>query len=105
MTAGPYLIKESRTDEGGTALSFIDITDLNQATEELEAAKTEAESAKGLLQDALESTTEAFAIFDKDGRLVVFNEATGSLYRHSKDLLQPGMSFEVMLRERVPPVG
>ncbi len=105
-----YLLKESRTDEGGTALSFMDITDLNQATEELKAAKTEAESAKGLLQDALESTTEAFAIFDKCGRLVVFNEAYRSLYRHSKDLLQPGMSFEVMLRERaargmIPDIG
>ena len=105
-----YLVKENRTDDGGTALSFIDITDLNEATEELKAAKTEAEGVKALLQDALESTTEAFAIFDKDGRLVVFNEAYRSLYRHSKDLLQSGMSFEVMLRERaargmIPDIG
>lgn len=105
-----YLVKESRTKDGGTALSFIDITEINDASEALKTAKTEAEEAKALLQDALESTTEAFAIFDEEGRLVIFNEAYRHLYRHSKDLLQIGMSFETMLRERaargmVPDIG
>jgi len=95
------LIKESRTAEGGTAITFADVTPLQRANAALEAAKTEAETARALLQDALESTTEAFALYDAEGRLVIFNKAYRQLYRHSPDLLKPGVSFETILRDRL----
>lgn len=95
------LIKESRTAEGGTAITFADVTSLQRANAALEAAKTEAEAAWALLRDALESTTEAFALYDSAGRLAIFNKAYRNLYRHSPELLRPGVSFEAILRDRV----
>ena len=95
------LIKESRTAEGGTALTFADVTQLQRINAALEAAKTEAEAARALLQDALESTTEAFALYDSEGRLAIFNRAYRELYRHSPELLTPGVNFETILRDRL----
>lgn len=95
------LIKESRTADGGIALTFTDVTQLQRTNTALEAAKTEAETARAFLQDALESTTEAFALYDREGRLVIFNKAYRHLYRHSPELLKAGVSFEAILRSRV----
>jgi C4-dicarboxylate-specific signal transduction histidine kinase len=95
------LIKESRTAEGGIALTFADVTQLQRTNAALEAAKTEAETARALLQDALESTTEAFALYDSEGRLAIFNRAYRDLYRHSPELLTPGVNFETILRDRL----
>lgn len=95
------LVKESRTAEGGVALTFADVTQLQRTNVALAAAKTEAETARALLQDALESTTEAFALYDSEGRLAIFNRAYRDLYRHSPELLTPGVSFETILRDRL----
>jgi PAS domain-containing protein len=83
------------------ALTIADVTSLQGANAALEAAKTEAETARALLQDALESTTEAFALYDAEGRLVIFNKAYQQLYKHSPHLLEPGTSFETILRDRL----
>lgn len=94
------LVRESRTPDGGTALTLVDVTALQNANDALRAAKTEAETSKVLLEDALESTTEAFALYDAEGRLMVFNAAYRHLYKHSPEMLETGTSFEHIVRER-----
>ncbi|MCG8511533.1 MAG: PAS domain S-box protein [Rhodospirillales bacterium] len=95
------LIKETRTPDGGTALTFIDITELQQANAALEQAKTDAENSRALLEGALESAPDAFALYDSEGRLMKFNQAWKHLYRHSPEVLKPGIKFEDIVRDRV----
>jgi len=68
------------------------------AEAELVAAKERAEQAETLLRDAVESISEGFVIYDREDRLVLCNEAYRRLYPHSARLMQPGVSFEQLLR-------
>jgi len=94
------LIKEARTPDGGTALTLFDITELEEANRALDRAETEAEELKGLLQDAIESAADAFALYDAEGRLVLANEAYKTLFGHTREVLTPGTTFESILRHR-----
>lgn len=107
---GTYILKETRTPDGGVALTFVEITELRDANAALEEAKVEAEEARALLQDALDSTMDGFAIFDADERLIVFNKSWAHLNRESKDLIDNCVTFEELLRSRaliglVPDIG
>jgi two-component system, cell cycle sensor histidine kinase and response regulator CckA len=62
------------------------------------AAELSARRAQETLQDAVDSISEAFIIFDCDDRFVLCNEAYRALYRDSAAALVPGVSFEEMLR-------
>ncbi len=50
------------------------------------------------LEDALDSISEGFAIFDKDDRLVICNDNYREIYAHSAPAIFPGSRFEDMLR-------
>ena len=95
-----YVIKETRTPDGGIALTFVDVSELQRTNAALEEAETEAENAHALLHDAIESTTDAFAIFDADERLIVFNKTWAHLNRESLDLMENGCTFEELIRSR-----
>ena len=61
-------------------------------------AEAAARKAQEMLQDVVESISEAFIIFDRDDRFVLCNEAYRRRYQGSAAGLAPGVSFEDMLR-------
>ncbi len=52
-----------------------------------------------LLRDAIESLSEGFALYDNDHRLVMFNSRYRDMNGLVADLLEPGLEYEMMLRE------
>ena len=56
-------------------------------------------NALDLLSDAIESLSEGFALYDNDHRLVMFNSRYREMNGLVADLLEPGLSYEMMLRE------
>ena len=73
------------------------------STDETEVveARQRAERAEALLQDAIDSISEGFIIFDRDDRLVMFNQRYRDFYESTHSPLKPGASFEEMLRRAV----
>lgn len=63
-----------------------------------EAAQGEANKAHQLLQEAVQSITEGFTIFDEQDRLVICNDAFRAMYKTSHDLIVPGRTFEEIVR-------
>lgn len=59
----------------------------------------EAGNALDLLSDAIESLSEGFALYDNDHRLVMFNSRYREMNGLVADLLEPGLRYEMMLRE------
>ncbi len=69
-------------------------TDETLIIEALERARR----AETLLQDALDSISEGFVIFDRDDRLVMCNEACRRLYPAAAAIMVPGTRYEDILR-------
>jgi PAS domain S-box-containing protein len=78
--------------QGGYVATFTDITDLKHAEEE-------AESAHRLLRDILDTLTSSVCLYDADGRMVYCNKATRDLFGWQMDLHEPGISFEMQVRD------
>lgn len=55
--------------------------------------------ALGLLQDAIESLSEGFALYDEDRRLVMCNTQYREMNKGVADLLEPGLDWEILMRE------
>ncbi len=70
------------------------------ATDEsaIAAALDRAHGAETLLQDAIDSISEGFVIYDRDDRLVMCNEAYRQLYPASAWRMVPGATFSDILR-------
>ncbi len=51
------------------------------------------------VQDAIQSLTESFAVYDQDNRLRYCNDAFRDMFVHANDFAQPGMQWELLLRE------
>jgi PAS domain S-box-containing protein len=51
------------------------------------------------LQDAVDSISEAFVIFDRDDRLVLCNERYRALYGENRAILTPGRRFEEVMED------
>ncbi len=62
-----------RTHDGGHVFVFTDITNLKESQVALTDAWDQAEDARVQLEEAIESVTEGFALFDSDQRLVICN--------------------------------
>ena len=62
------------------------------------AAQTRAQAAEGRLQDAIESVSEAFVLWDKRGRLVLCNGAYRDFFNLEARLLKPGALRETVER-------
>lgn len=82
---------ERRTEDGGVVSLRADITDLVEAEQR-------AERAQAQLTDAIESLSDAFILFDAEDRFVIGNERVRELYASIAELLEPGVTFEEMLR-------
>ncbi|MFY9513203.1 MAG: diguanylate cyclase, partial [Rubrivivax sp.] len=81
---------ERPTREGGIVGVRVDVT-------EVMLQKAAAEQASMRLQDAIDVLPDAFALFDADDRLVVFNARYLHVFGDAATL-QPGMRFEEILR-------
>ncbi|WP_342721573.1 PAS-domain containing protein [Acidovorax sp. FHTAMBA] len=91
-------IYETRTPENYVVAVRLDITDLIEQREALEAAQLAAQQARQLLQDAVEALPEGFALFDADDRLVICNAQYKLLYPISAPMMVPGSTFEEITR-------
>lgn len=91
-------IYETRTPENYVVAVRLDITDLIEQRQALEAAQQAAQQAQQLLHDAVESLSEGFALFDADDRLVVCNAQYRRLYPISAPMIVPGSTFEQIAR-------
>jgi PAS domain S-box-containing protein len=63
-----------------------------------EQVECELRDAQEILDDAVESISEAFVIWDRDDRLVMCNEPYRQLYAERSEILSPGSRFEDILR-------
>jgi diguanylate cyclase (GGDEF)-like protein len=89
---------ETRTPEGYTVDVRVDVTDFIQQQQALTQAQTEAQQARAILDDAIEALPEGFALFDAQDRLVVCNSQFRALYSRAQAMIQPGRTFEEILR-------
>jgi len=69
-----------------------------QAEEDLRRAEARAGAAEARLLDAIDNLNEGFVLLDKDDRLVLCNRKFRELYALSVDVLQPGATFEEIIR-------
>ncbi len=58
----------------------------------------ELRKAREQLVDAIESLSDGFVIYDAEDRLIICNERYRQIYTESADLIQPGASFEEIIR-------
>lgn len=84
-------VHERRTREGGVVGVRIDVTEVMEG-------RAAAERARQQLRDAIDALPEAFALFDADDRLVLCNQRYREVYALSAALIEPGVSFEALLR-------
>ena len=80
---------------------FKDIDAERAAAEALRAERARAEAAREQLRVAIESLEDGFVLYDRDDRLVLFNERYRDIYRASADMIQPGNRFEDIIRSGV----
>lgn len=64
-------------------------------------AFTQKDVAETQLEEAIESLSEGFALYDASGRLTMCNQNYRDLYPTSADIMKPGTSFEDILRRGV----
>jgi len=93
------------TDTRGRFSGFVsvetDITGRKRQESRLEELAHAAVSAREQLEAAIESLPDAFAIYDSDDRLALFNRRYLEYFRPIADLLVPGARYEDVLREGV----
>jgi two-component system cell cycle sensor histidine kinase PleC len=61
-------------------------------------AQARAQSAEGRLRDAIESVSEAFVLWDRHDRLVMYNRNYRSFFRLDPQLLKPGVQRDEVER-------
>jgi PAS domain S-box-containing protein len=76
----------------------IDITDRKEVELALQRSEAEAERAKGLLTDAIESINGGFVLYDANDRLVLMNRTAREWHPEFAATAVPGVSFEELLR-------
>ena len=95
--------------DGGMLAIYRDITQLKQQQAEAEQARTRAEAAQTLLDDALASLDGGVGIWDKDERLIQCNAAYRVVCREIPEVVTPGTTLEVAaraaMRGQFDPVG
>jgi adenylate cyclase len=71
------------------------------AVEMEEANLKEIHEARSRLTDAIESISEGFSLYDADDKLIVCNSRYRDLFASHADVMQPGTSFETIVRTAV----
>ncbi|CDK98059.1 conserved membrane protein of unknown function, containing signal transduction histidine kinase domain [Magnetospirillum gryphiswaldense MSR-1 v2] len=78
--------------------SCIDVTGRHRSEQALARSEAELRAAQIRLMDALESSDDAFSVFDAHDRLVAFNSRYCATYPTIADIIRPGVSFTELLR-------
>lgn len=81
------LVREHPTADGGVVGIGTDITAIKRAERQL--------------RDGIEAISEAFMLYDKDDRMVIFNQRMLDYYPVVKDMIRPGVTFEQLLRAAI----
>ncbi len=92
-------LRERRTRDGGIVSVRTDVTELKRRESELIGARAEADQARARLIDAIESLEDGFVLWDKDDRLVLWNQAIMRLA--SEPDVVAGMTFTELMRKRI----
>lgn len=71
--------------------------ELKHTLDELDQARRDTDAARQRLEAAVESSSEGFALFDPEDRLLLCNQAYRRLWGHSGEIV--GHSFEELLTE------
>ncbi len=75
------------------------VIERRRAEDALRESEARAEKARGILNDAIESVSEGFALYDADDRLVMCNERYKELlYPGMEHLVATGATFEAIMR-------
>ncbi len=72
-----------------------------ERTQQLAEANASAEASDRLFREAVGSISQGFAVYDRDDRLVVCNDAYLTCYGQIRDLLVPGAAYADLLRAGV----
>jgi len=86
-----FMVSNRATSTGGIVGIRADISQIKET--ELKASRI-----KKQILEVLESLSEAFALYDADDRLVLFNNRYLEFHADSADLIVPGARFEDILR-------
>lgn len=98
---------DGRRDEIGQMVDSIKVFRQNaiemraMELENLEMEKRNARetaAARARLTDAIESISEGFSLFDADDKLAVYNSKYKTLHSTASELVEPGTSFEAIIR-------
>ena len=87
----PLEIRGSPMPGGGFTTTYTDITARRRA-------QHDSERSSQILSSSIEALDGAFALFDPDDRLEVWNQRYRTLYTHSQDLIVKGSRFEDIVR-------
>jgi adenylate cyclase len=71
------------------------------AVEMEEANLKEIREARSRLTDAIENISEGFSLYDADDKLIVCNSRYRNLFASHADVMEPGTSFETIVRTAV----
>ena len=92
QTDGRWIFGSNRrTRQGGFVVTLNDVTELKERERELRQARE-------LLEDAIESLSEGFALWDADDRLVMCNQTYREKNEKCIDILQPGVQWLDFIR-------
>ncbi|MBV9833247.1 MAG: PAS-domain containing protein [Alphaproteobacteria bacterium] len=91
MPSGRYVdFSLTHLPDGGFLGTYVDTTEAREREAELA-------TARALLQDAIDSTPNGFALWDDEDRLIICNEAYQRYYNGVSAVIQPGRHFADIL--------
>jgi len=99
-----------RGDEIGQMVEAINVfrkNTIEMRAMEIENLETEKRNlreigeARARLTDAIETISEGFSLYDADDKLVVFNSKYKTLFSAHADVIEPGTTFETIVRAAV----
>jgi len=76
----------------------VDVTELIESQQALEAARREIEDMHRLPRDAIEAMPAAVEVYDRTDRLVVFNQRMLAMYPHMAGQPVQGETFDTLVR-------
>ncbi|HEY0834307.1 MAG TPA: NahK/ErcS family hybrid sensor histidine kinase/response regulator [Azospirillum sp.] len=94
------IVLETKVRERTLALESA-LRELKDTNRQLSIAIDEAQTAKGRLSEAIESTSEGFVLWDAQDRLLLCNSKYRELWPGAADDLCPGVPFEQIIRSAV----
>jgi signal transduction histidine kinase/DNA-binding response OmpR family regulator/integral membrane sensor domain MASE1 len=103
VSIGTVILDRGSTAGAATLLDSLEAAQLRLLTMAavallLATLLAERRGAMVRLNDAIESMSEGFALFDADDRLVLANSRHRQTYAHGKSLFTPGIRFEDVIR-------